>query len=561
MPETAGGGPTRAEELRALALDYLSDPDMATYGTNTAKVRVLASRLGNEDNWNAFATIVRLQHTAQGMTQPNATDLKAFLNDLKKAVVRVLRRAAREPGAMAAVTNIDDMLNSESPMFVCVGLLLRQRRGRLWFDDFLNQIMSDWKCDRSDEIVEAYPIGDDSMRKIMMWLMAQNIDILGHLSMRTVTDAVYYTAELDHRDTLSDHVKGMPQWDAVTRLDVLMVMGFGCEIDDDTGQTADYLRAVGRNWMVSLVARALRPGVKVDTMPVFMGSQGAKKSTAMAIIGGPFYREISESPANKDFYVDLRGCWVGEIAELASIASSKVEVAKVKAMLSRVNDHYRDPYGRVSKDHLRRTVFAGTGNLSGWMRDESGGRRFWPVVCGNEVDFAWLRDNRSQLIAEALSAYENGETWWEVPEEAHALAVERQQQVSVYEETIRERLLSKNLYDGSEGGPPIEQPDVSQALYKPARWGNVVTQLLVAVCWLGIPFEQASRSSVEISAALVRLGWRTTVTSVRIAGRPTPKSIRCWVPGDVLHRQELRVAQELNDHIVSVVDDVAAAPM
>jgi len=549
MPETAGNGPTRSEEIQALARDYLRDPDRATYNTHTIKVVMLAGRLGSEDAWNSFATMVKIvwADNPDGLVLPTWETMKAFLSDLKKAVLRALRRASREPGGMAQVDSIDQMLHSESPMMVSVGLLLRQRRGRIWFDTFLNKIRTDWKCDRSDEVVEAYDVGDDSMRKIMMWLMAQNIEILGHVTPRTISEAVCYMAELDRRDVLFDHVKGIVQWDGMRRLDDLMVMAFGTEIDENIGQTADYLAAVGRNWLISLCARALVPGSKVDTMPVFLGSQGALKSTAMSIIGGPFFREISESPANKDFYVDLRGCWVGEIAELASIASSKVEVAKVKAMLSRVNDHYRDPYGRVSKDHLRRTVFAGTGNLSGWMRDESGGRRFWPVMCGAQVDLDWLRANRDQLIAEALVLYEDGATWWEVPAEAHARAVERQQSVSVYEDTIRENLMSAHLYDGAMGGPAVIMPNVIAGLGTAARWGNVVTQLRVAVQWLNIPHDQASRHQGEITAALVRLGWRTTVTSIRVVGRDNPLSVRCWVPHDAVVRAKQRSTGMLNN--------------
>jgi hypothetical protein len=551
VPETAGpAAPSRADELRVLARDYLDDDDLPIYGTIATKVAVLAGRLGSEDTWNAFATTVKIVYDASGRNSPTWTDVKAFLSDLKKAVVRFLRRASRMPG-VAHVENIEQMLESESPMFVCVGLLLRFKRGRIWFDDFLCKIRSDWKCDASDDVVEAYTVGDEAMRKIMMWMMARNIEILGHLTTRVVNDAVAYVADLDHRDVLVDHVKGSPMWDGVERLKDLMTLGFGIVYaprDDEEEaerleheETEKYIVAVGRNFLIGAIARALRPGCKVDTMPIFMGPQGAFKSTAMGIIGGPFYREISEPPTSKDFYMQLQGVWIGEVAELASISGTKVETAKVKAMLSRQTDNFRPPYGRESRDYPRRVVFAGTSNPSGTgsLRDETGNRRYDPVACGT-IDLEWLRTNRDQLIAEALKEYENGASWWEVPQDAHARAVAGYQQVSVHEETIRERLASTALYDGTRGGPEMDRPVVAAGSDTPERWGNVVQVDRVCMQWLGMSTDQAERSGAAIGAALVRLGWSRKRQTIRLQGVRNPVRVWCWVANDPEARQALR---------------------
>jgi hypothetical protein len=554
MPDPSEAGPTRTEELRALARDYLADAEMTIYGTILPKVAALAARLGSEESVNSFVSMVKVVHrdNPDGLNLLSWTDTRGFLGDLKKALIRKLRRAAREPGAMAAVTNIDEMLQSESPLFVCVGLLLRQRRGRLWFDTFLNQIRTDWKCDRSEDVVEAYDVDDAVMRKIMMWMMALNIEVLGNVHMRTVEQAVFYVAELDCRDVLVDHVKGVPQWDRVERLKDMMTIGFGAVVDDEQGQTLEYLEAVGRNMVVSMTARALRAGCKMDTMPVFLGAQGTLKSTAMQILGGPFFAEISENPANKDFYLQIQGVWLGEIAELASIVSTRVDMAKVKQALSCASDKFRVPYGRTSKHHKRRFVPTGTGNQRAWLRDETGGRRFWPVTCG-VINVDWLRTHRDQLIAEGLSLYEDGATWWEVPAAAHAQAVERHQQVSMYEETIREHLLGAGLYDGSVSSPAIEPPDPTLGNFtSPQRWGNVVTPLRVAVQWLRIPHDQAERHQYSITQALTRLGWRSTVTSYRRNG--VHKALRCWVPVDPVAREGVRSTNGLS--IITYSEDI-----
>ena len=48
---------------------------------------------------------------------------------------------------------------------------------------------------------------------------------------------------------------------------------------------------------------------------------------------------------------------------------------------------------------------------SSYLRDETGGRRFWPVVCG-QIDVDALAGARDQLWAEAKVRFESGSVWW-----------------------------------------------------------------------------------------------------------------------------------------------------
>lgn len=207
------------------------------------------------------------------------------------------------------------------------------------------------------------------------------------------------------------------RWDGTKRIDTWLSLYLGV---DDT----DYTEAVGARWLISAVARIYKPGAKADCCLILEGEQGVQKSTALKTLAGDWFTDEIAELGSKDAAMQTRGVWIIEIAELDSM--SKAEVGKIKAFLSRAVDRFRPPYGKRLVDSPRQCVFAGTVNHTTYLRDETGGRRFWPVACGNEIKIQELARDRNQLWAEARYRFMEGSAWWLDSRELNEQAADEQ---------------------------------------------------------------------------------------------------------------------------------------
>lgn len=298
--------------------------------------------------------------------------------------------------------------------------------GQFWYDEFLQRILSTWNI--GNEMRE-WTDADDV--RLALW-MQRRIKI-GRMSVGTARDAVTAVAMAHRRNECREWLESLA-WDGTPRLEQLLPLAFGAEDNE-------YTRAVGRCWLVSMVARVLDPGCKVDTMPVFEGAQGLLKSTAIkTLVGARWFAEAAESPTSKDFFQALQGKLLVEIGEMDSF--SRAEVHTIKRVLSCQVDRYRAPYGRRAEDHPRMGVFAGTTNKDDWNRDETGARRLWPVAC-TLVDLDWIRMHREQLFAEAVARYHAGEPWWDVPKADAEREQEARRDSDEWESVISEWLIGR----------------------------------------------------------------------------------------------------------------------
>lgn len=272
-----------------------------------------------------------------------------------------------------------------------------------------------------------------------------------------------------------------PVWDGVPRIDRWL-------IDHAGAADTPFVRAAGRLFLIAAARRARVPGCKFDELLVLESPQGRGKSTLFEMLCPDpawFTDNISLSMSTKEIMETMQGKWIVEAPELSKLSDAAVE--HVKAMLSRRFDKARLAYARNAIETGRGCVWGGTTNSSHYLRDRTGNRRFWPVVCG-VINLASLPHVRDQLWAEAAQREAAGESirldesLWE------AAAIEQEERM--VDDPI-EATLSALLGD---------------------RTGRIKPKVL----WdaLNVPVDRQSRLNRQFGEAMKSLGWQKKRISV-----------------------------------------------
>jgi predicted P-loop ATPase len=237
-------------------------------------------------------------------------------------------------------------------------------------------------------------------------------------SITKIRDAVDLAMLEKRRHPVRDYLLGL-QWDGQKRADMIFIDYLGA---------ADnlYTREVTRKALLGAVARIMEPGCKHDHILVLVGPQGCRKSTTLAKLGKKWFSDSLYTLTGKDAYEQLQGYWIIEMGEMA--ATRKAELEQIKQFISKQSDNFRAAYARRTQEYPRQCAFFGSTNDDEFLRDPTGGRRFWPVTVGDigrsRAD-GFTDEIVNQVWAEIVVRYKAGEQWY-LSEEAEAQAREVQ---------------------------------------------------------------------------------------------------------------------------------------
>ena len=295
-----------------------------------------------------------------------------------------------------------------------------------------------------DKVSRSKLWGDEELRDEHYTKVQNIIDRLYQIRVgaSVVAEQVALCCRENLRDPLVEWLHAL-EWDGTHRAEHMLRDGFGaadCQLN----------RAYALCWMVGAVARAYRPGCKLDSCLILIGAQGIGKSSGLCdLVGDEWFSDTELNLAGfsqKDAMMAIGRPWVHEFAELSTLRAGRGE--RIKAFLSSRVDEYRPSHAREVVRRPRRCCFVGTSNDRDVLSDPTGSRRFWPVEVA-KVNRKWIQENRSQLWAEAATLYRKGAQWWlpDVVESTRSDEAERYFERDAWHEKIEDYMERHNTPD------------------------------------------------------------------------------------------------------------------
>lgn len=283
-------------------------------------------------------------------------------------------------------------------------------------------------------------------------------------------------------------------WDEVPRIAQALTTYYGVK---DT----PYSRAVSLYLFSALAGRALDPGCQADMVPVLVGLQGAKKTTAVRMLAPipDSFLAVDLSKRDDDLSRRLRGKLVAEWPELRGLAGREVQA--VRAWITTRYESWVEKYETVERTFGRRFIVIGTANEEEFLDDAEGERRWLPVKVGTQIDVEGLERDRDQLWAEGAALWRQSGVQWR---EAETLARAEHEAFKVTDEwaPLIEKWLEGTATVQLQGDPNAER------ITGRARLMDPFTILEVARHCLHLPEERIDRKvQVRIGKVLRTLGY------------------------------------------------------
>lgn len=314
-------------------------------------------------------------------------------------------------------------------------------------------------------------------------------------------------------DSARDWAEGL-RWDGVPRIALALHTYYGVK-------DSPYSRAVSLYLFTALAGRAIEPGCQADMVPVLVGLQGAKKTSAVRILApiSDSFLAVDLSKRDDDLSRRLKGKLVAEWPELRGLAGREVQA--VRAWITTRQESWVEKYETVERTFGRRFIVIGTANEEEFLDDAEGERRWLPAKVGRSIDVEGLERDRDQLWAEGVALWQQSGVQWR---DAESLARQEHAEFKVTDEwtPIIERWLEGTATVALQGDPFAEQ-----VTGRP-RGDDPFTIMDVARHCLHLPTERVDRK-VELRIGKVLRTLKFRKNQIWADGR----KIKRWIRDEV----------------------------
>lgn len=192
-------------------------------------------------------------------------------------------------------------------------------------------------------------------------------------------------------------------WDGKERLKTVFNYWLGAEVNETT-------ETIAKVFFTSAVAKVYEPLTKVDTVLDLVGGQGVGKTSFLAKVARGWYTSNAISFTDKDSYNVMLKALIVNDDEMT--ASKRMNFEETKSFISKTVLEFRKSYDRRGASYAKNFVIARTTNNIEYLKDNTGDRRFMPILVNPEEQkkhpMQMTEEDIIQIWGEAVSLYKNG---------------------------------------------------------------------------------------------------------------------------------------------------------
>ena len=249
-----------------------------------------------------------------------------------------------------------------------------------------------------------------------------------------------------------------------------------------------------KKWLVGMIAGWIDEEAVNNVIMVFIGRQGANKTTWFNCLLPPelkkyFYTKTNAKRMTKDDLIALSQYALICCEELDTMSPSELNQLKAAVTMQYVNE--RPAYAHYSEQRKHISTFCGTGNTTEFLNDPTGNRRWLPFEIESILSPREHPFNHPGIYAQAYALYQSGFRYWFTDAEIEL----------------------QNQHNRTFEAPHLERELVDLYFRKPTETENgEFVSVARAMQLISCNISQ-KLSSMKISKAFVDLGFKRVRTS------------------------------------------------